>query len=96
MPDNNSPADEAQRDSHEATLGAPPETERIEHTDVGASVEARLKRGTGTRDEDTITITARGATAAAAAREFEYLLAQYEAEYGDRCRNIQPSKDGDG
>jgi len=83
MTDNNSPADEAQCDG----------TERIERTDVGASIEVRLKRGTGTRDEDRITITAKGATAEEAASEFEYLLEQYEEEYGDRCRNIQPSKD---
>ncbi|MDS0261898.1 hypothetical protein NDI56_21055 [Haloarcula sp. S1CR25-12] len=84
MTDDNSAADEAQCD----TDG----TERIERTDIGASIEARLKRGTGTRDEDRITITVKGETADEAASEFEYLLAQYEAEYGDRCRNIQPSK----
>ena len=33
-----------------------PESERIERTDIGASIEARLKRGTETRDEDTVTI----------------------------------------
>jgi len=66
--------------------------DRIERTDVGASVEARLKRGTGTRDEDQITIKAKGETAEEAAAEFEFLLEQYEAEYSERCRNIQPSK----
>lgn len=65
--------------------------ERIERTDVGASIEARLKRGTATRDEDTITIKGKGDTAEEAAKEFEFLLQQYEAEYGDRCRNLQPS-----
>jgi hypothetical protein len=69
--------------------------ERIERTDVGASVEARLKRGTGTRDEDTITIKAKGETAEDAVEEFEVLLQQYEAEYSDRCRNIQPTVDGE-
>ena len=62
--------------------------DRIERTDIGASVEARLKRGTGTRDEDQITIKAKGETAEEAAAEFEYLLEKYEAEYSDRCRNI--------
>lgn len=66
--------------------------DRIERTDIGASVEARLKRGTATRDEDTITIKGKGETAEEAAAEFEYLLEKYEAEYSDRCRNIQPSK----
>ena len=85
MTDDNSPVDKAQCDG----------TERIARTEVGASIEARLKRGTGTRDEDTITITANGETADEAASEFEYLLEQYEEEYGDRCRNIQPSKTAD-
>ena len=67
--------------------------ERIERTDVGASVEARLKRGTGTRDEDTITIKGKGETAEDAAEEFEYLLEKYEAEYSDRCRTIKPTVD---
>jgi hypothetical protein len=67
--------------------------DRIERTDVGASVEARLKRGRGTRDEDQITIKGKGETAEEAAAEFEYLLAKYEAEYSDRCRDIQPSAD---
>jgi hypothetical protein len=74
---------------------APADSDRIEHTDIGASIEARLKRGTGTRDEDRITITAKGATADEAVSEFEYLLQQYETEFSDRCRNIQPSKAGD-
>jgi hypothetical protein len=65
--------------------------ERIERTDIGASVEARLKRGCGTRDEDQFTIKAKGETAEEAAAEFEYLLEKYEAEYSDRCRDIQPS-----
>lgn len=67
--------------------------ERIERTDVGASIEARLKRGTATRDEDKITIKGKGETAEDAAREFEFLLQKYEEEYGDRCRNLQPSVD---
>ena len=70
--------------------------ERIERTDVGASIEVRLKRGTGTRDEDQVTIKAKGETAKEAASEFEFLLEQYEAEWSDRCRNIQPSKENHG
>jgi len=67
--------------------------DRIERTDIGASVEARLKRGTGTRDEEMIKIKGKGETAEEAADEFEYLLEKYESEYSDRCRNIQPSVD---
>ncbi|WP_434530206.1 DUF7389 domain-containing protein (plasmid) [Haloarcula sp. NS06] len=66
--------------------------ERVKRTDIGASVEARLKRGTGTRDEDQITIKAKGETAADALEEFEQLLAEYEAEYSDRMRAIQPTQ----
>jgi hypothetical protein len=71
------------------------DSERVKRTDVGASVEARLKRGRGTRDEDTITIKAKGETAEEAAAEFEYLLEKCEAEYSDQCRNIQPTVDGE-
>lgn len=70
-------------------------SDRIERTDIGASIEARLKRGTGTRDEDTLTIKGKGETAEEAAAEFEYLLEKYEAEYSDRCRNIQPTHEDD-
>ncbi|MBX0298042.1 DUF7389 domain-containing protein [Haloarcula nitratireducens] len=70
------------------------DVERVERTDLGASVEARLKRGTGTRDEDQITIKAKGETALDALEKFEQLLAEYEAEYGDRMRTIQPTRDG--
>ncbi|MBX0288744.1 hypothetical protein EGH22_20650 [Halomicroarcula sp. F28] len=69
--------------------------ERIERTDVGASVKARLKRGSETRNEDQITIKAKGETAEEAAAEFEYLLEKYENEYSDRCRNIQPTYEDD-
>ncbi|WP_241692990.1 DUF7389 domain-containing protein [Haloarcula limicola] len=68
------------------------DVERVERTDIGASVEVRLKRGTGTRDEDQITIKAKGETATDALAEFEQLLAEYEAEYGDRMRAIQPTQ----
>lgn len=69
-----------------------PNSERVKRTDVGASVQARLKRGSGTRDEDQITIKVKGETAAEAAAEFEYLLEKYETEYSDRCRDIQPDE----
>ncbi|WP_135306021.1 DUF7389 domain-containing protein [Haloarcula amylovorans] len=70
--------------------------ERVERTDIGASIEARLKRGTGTRDEDNITIKGKGDSAADALEEFEMLLAKYEAAYSDRLRAIQPSQDDEG
>ncbi|MBX0297787.1 DUF7389 domain-containing protein [Haloarcula nitratireducens] len=72
------------------------DVERVERTDLGASVEARLKRGTGTRDEDQITIKAKGETASDALEKFEQLLAEYEVEYSDRMRAIQPTGEDEG
>lgn len=56
----------------------------------GARIEARLKRGEGTRDEDRITIEGAGEDAESAMAEFEELLEKHEEEYSDRLRNIQP------
>ncbi|SEO97500.1 hypothetical protein SAMN05216388_102534 [Halorientalis persicus] len=58
--------------------------------DTGARIEARLKRGEGTRDEDRITIEGSGPTAEDAKDEFEELLEEYEEEYSERIREIQP------
>jgi signal transduction histidine kinase len=41
---------------------APETVETVERTDIGSSMEARLKRGSGTRDEDSVTIKAKGRT----------------------------------
>ncbi|QIO25033.1 hypothetical protein [Haloarcula sp. JP-L23] len=73
----------------------PDTVERVERTDFGTSLEARLKRGTSTRDEDRITIKAKGETAADTLEAFETLLARYESEYSDRLRALQPSQDND-
>ncbi|MFC6977103.1 hypothetical protein ACFQL1_24045 [Halomicroarcula sp. GCM10025709] len=68
------------------------DVERIERTDIGTSMEARLKRGTGTRDEDQVTIKAKGETAEETIDEFYKLLAEYDDEISDRLRDIQPDK----
>lgn len=67
--------------------------ERIERTDVGASIEVTAKRGTGTRDEDKVRLKGKGETAEEAIAEFETLLEKYESEYSDRVRAIQPTED---
>lgn len=53
---------------------APETVETVERTDIGSSMEARLKRGSGTRDEDSVTIKAKGKTAEEAIDEFYKLL----------------------
>jgi len=58
---------------------------------VGASIEATLKRGEGTRDEDRVKFKGKGESAEEAMEEFETMLEQYESEYAERLRNIQPS-----
>ena len=68
------------------------DVERIERTDIGTSMEARLKRGTGTRDEDQVTIKAKGEDAEQTIDEFYQLLAEYDDNISDRLRGIQPEK----
>ncbi|GGM51958.1 hypothetical protein [Haloarcula argentinensis] len=70
----------------------PDSVERVERTDVGCSMEARLKRGTGTRDEDTVTIKAKGETAEETIAEFHTLLEEYEEDISGRLRDIQPKR----
>ena len=53
--------------------------DRIERTDVGASVEARLKRGRGTRDEDQITIKGKGDATGTTRFEWECEISAEEA-----------------
>ena len=67
--------------------------EKVERTDVGCSMEAKLDRGTGTRDQDRVRIKAKGETAAETIEEFYELLAEYDTEISDRLRDIQPGED---
>jgi len=71
---------------------APETVETVERTDIGSSMEARLKRGNGTRDEDSVTIKAKGRTAEETIEEFYKLLAEYEAKVSGRLRDIQPEE----
>lgn len=58
----------------------PDSVETAERTDVGSSMEARLKRGPGTPDEDSVTIKTKGETAEETIEEYDKLLAEYESE----------------
>ncbi|AJF28024.1 hypothetical protein SG26_19945 (plasmid) [Haloarcula sp. CBA1115] len=71
----------------------PGSVEKVERTDVGCSMEARLKRGTGTRDEDTVTIKAKGETAEETIADFYTLLKEYEQDISGRLRDVQPEED---
>ncbi|GCF16174.1 hypothetical protein Harman_41090 [Haloarcula mannanilytica] len=67
--------------------------EKVERTDTGCSMEAKLDRGTGTRDQDRVRIKAKGETAAETIEEFYEVLAEYDTEISDRLRDIQPERD---
>ena len=72
---------------------APDSVEKVERTDCGCSMEARMKRGTGTRDEDSMTIKSKGETAAETIAEFYKLIEEYEQEISGRLRDVQPEED---
>ena len=72
---------------------APDSVEKVERTDFGCSMEARMKRGTGTRDEDSMTIKSKGETAEETIAEFYKLLEEYEQEISGRLRDVQPGED---
>jgi hypothetical protein len=72
---------------------APDSVEKVERTDFGCSMEARMKRGTGTRDEDSMTIKSKGETAEETIAEFYKLLEEYEQEISGRLRDVQPEAD---
>ena len=69
--------------------------EKVERTDFGCSMEARLDRGTGTRDQDRVTIKSKGETAAETIEEFYKLMSEYDTEISDRLRDIQPERGAD-
>lgn len=69
------------------------DSEKVTRTDVGASIEASLKRGSDPRDQDKVKIKAKGETASEAIDEFDELLREYEEEYGTRLRNIDPDRE---
>lgn len=52
----------------------PEPSERVERTDVGASIEVGITRGTGTRDQEKWKLKGKGETAEDAIQELERLL----------------------
>jgi hypothetical protein len=69
--------------------------EVVERTDVGASIEATITRGTGTRDQEKWRIKGKGRDADEAIDEFETQLDQLEDDLADRVRSLQPEQDQD-
>ena len=65
------------------------DVDRVQRTDVGASIAVEFKRGTGTRDQDKWTIKGKGETAAEAIKNFERELEEVEDEFAQRVRNLQ-------
>ncbi|MDB2283680.1 hypothetical protein PM038_00120 [Halorubrum ezzemoulense] len=63
--------------------------DRVQRTDVGASIAVEFKRGTGTRDQDKWTIKGKGETAAEAIKNFERELEEVEDEFAQRVRDLQ-------
>jgi hypothetical protein len=65
------------------------DVDRVQRTDVGASIAVEFKRGTGTRDQDKWTIKGKGETAAEAIKNFERELEEVEDEFAQRVRDLQ-------
>ena len=65
------------------------DVDRVQRTDVGASLAVEFKRGTGTRDQDKWTIKGKGETAAEAINNFERELEEVEDKFAQRVRDLQ-------
>ena len=65
------------------------DVDRVQRTDVGASIAVEFKRGTGTRDQDKWTIKGKGETAAEAIKNFEREIEEVEDEFAQRVRDLQ-------
>lgn len=63
--------------------------ERVERSDVGASLAVEFKRGTETRDQDKWTVKGKGKTAEEAIENFERELEEVEDEFAQRVRDLQ-------
>ena len=60
---------------------------------VGASISAKLVRGTEVRNQDTLKIKGKGATAEEAGQDFEQSLQMAEEQgWSDRLRALQPEE----
>jgi len=72
--------------------GSDDDTQKVERTDTGASIQATVKRGTGTRDEDKFRIKGKGEDAQQALKEFETMLERVENDLAERVRDLQPEE----
>lgn len=88
-------AETAHADKEEPRTDDPEVTEKVERTDVGVSITAELKRGTGTRDQDKLTGKVKAETLEEARDDMDDLKDDME-EWAEDLRAIQPDADGDG
>lgn len=72
----------------------PEVTERVERTDVGVSITAEVKRGTGTRDQDKLTGKVKAETLEEARDDMDDLKEDM-AEWAEDLRAIQPVPDAE-
>ena len=66
-------------------------TERVERTDVGASIEVTITRGTGTRDQEKIKAKTKGETVSDARDDMDELR-PWIREFADDVRSWQPEE----
>lgn len=69
--------------------------EHVERTDVGVSITAELKRGTGTRDQDKLTVKVKRENYADAREELDTALDEDVPRWSDSLREVQSEGDGD-
>jgi hypothetical protein len=72
------------------------DADHVVRTDEGASIETKIKRGTGTRDQEEFRLKGKGEDAEQALDEFETLLDAVEEDIADRVRNLQTVEEDDG
>lgn len=72
----------------------PDVTEHVERTDVGVSITAELKRGTGTRDQDKLTGKVKAETLEEARADMD-TLKEDMAAWAEDLRAIQPEPDAE-
>lgn len=68
--------------------------EHVTRTDVGVSIETKIKRGEGTRDQDTIKAKVK-AESLDEARDMQAAVIGDLHEWADAARAIQPGDDED-
>jgi len=77
------------------------ESEHVKRTDEGASIQAEITRGTGTRDQEKWRIKGKGETAVQAIEEFRQSYRDVIGEdpagsLAEHARQFDPQRDQDG